>query len=473
MSFPMSESAFSGEVTNRVAAKNAVEVRIFWGESLLDLVELSPPRAFYVGDGSRAPFGVDFTVPDAGFDRIPLLEMDSGVPVITPPPGAVTTRRQSGVRRQQNGEALTERNVALDAATSVDVRLGSLVFSFREGAREKSCPRSVADGDRRPLAFFGLAFFIGAAVMAMMAYFEPPLGLTDDESMDKDQLYLMQSYLDASSEREHEREPEKADGDSSAAANSPAEKAMGEAGKMGRRDSTATNRRASGTAPGAELRAATSRAEAITQAQNFGLIGLLASGSASSTVAPFDDAGVGQMAAAGGFFGDEIGDIAGMGGLAPLGIGEGGGGRAAQIGLASIGTCHGEECGAGRWGISGSHGGPGHVAKAPSLHMGQTVVERGSIPADVIQRIVRQSFGRFRGCYEAGLQANPTLEGRVTARFVIGRDGSVATVQSGGTDLPDPKVVSCVLNAYRSLSFPAPKDGVVAVTYPLTFSPAT
>ena len=85
---------------------------------------------------------------------------------------------------------------------------------------------------------------------------------------------------------------------------------------------------------------------------------------------------------------------------------------------------------------------------------------------------MRQSFGLFRGCYEAGLRVNPTLEGRVTARFVIARDGSVATVQSGGADLPDPGVVSCVLRAYRSLSFPAPKDGIVTVTYPLTFTPA-
>ena len=103
---------------------------------------------------------------------------------------------------------------------------------------------------------------------------------------------------------------------------------------------------------------------------------------------------------------------------------------------------------------------------------GNTVVDGGSLPPEVIQRVVRQSFGRFRGCYEDGLRTNPTLEGRVTARFVIARDGSVATVQSGGTDLPDPRVVSCVLRAYSSLTFPSPKNGIVRVTYPLAFSPA-
>jgi outer membrane biosynthesis protein TonB len=85
---------------------------------------------------------------------------------------------------------------------------------------------------------------------------------------------------------------------------------------------------------------------------------------------------------------------------------------------------------------------------------------------------VRQSFGRFRGCYEEGLRSNPNLEGRVTARFVIARDGSVASVQSGGSDLPDAKVVACVLRNYQALSFPSPGDGVVTVTYPLMFSPS-
>ena len=97
----------------------------------------------------------------------------------------------------------------------------------------------------------------------------------------------------------------------------------------------------------------------------------------------------------------------------------------------------------------------------------------GHLPPETIQRIVRQSFGRFRSCYEDGLRQNPGLEGRVTARFVIARDGSVANVQSGGTDLPDRSVVACVLRAYGTLSFPAPENGIVTVSYPIQFSPAT
>ena len=58
-------------------------------------------------------------------------------------------------------------------------------------------------------------------------------------------------------------------------------------------------------------------------------------------------------------------------------------------------------------------------------------------------RVVRQNYGRFRMCYEQGLGRNPNLEGRVSARFVIGRDGAVSNASNGGSDLPDSGVVSC------------------------------
>jgi hypothetical protein len=247
---------------------------------------------------------------------------------------------------------------------------------------------------------------------------------------------------------------------------------------MGKHDAVARERRASGTDPGSTPRAATTRAEELQMAQNFGLIGVLNSGSAAPTHAPWEDPGVGEAAFAGGFFG-EIGEQNGVGGLGLSGIGEGGGFHGDRIGLGGIGTCgeNGRPCGLGGNGRSGSgvgFGRPGgaHVAVAPRVRHGITNVDGGHLPASTIQRVVQQNFGRFRSCYETGLKTNPNLTGRVTARFVIARDGSVSTVASGGSDLPDASVVSCVLRAYGSLSFPAPSDGIVRVSYPLMFSPA-
>jgi hypothetical protein len=82
--------------------------------------------------------------------------------------------------------------------------------------------------------------------------------------------------------------------------------------------------------------------------------------------------------------------------------------------------------------------------RRPQVRMGATQVS-GRLPPEVIQRIVRQNYRRFRMCYEEGLSRNPNLDGRVSVRFIIGRDGSVSNVSNGGSDLPDIAVVS---NAY-------------------------
>ena len=96
---------------------------------------------------------------------------------------------------------------------------------------------------------------------------------------------------------------------------------------------------------------------------------------------------------------------------------------------------------------------------------------RQRLPPEVIQRIVRQNFGRFRLCYENGLKNNPSLTGRVSVRFVIGRDGAVSNVGNGGSDMPDSGVVSCVVRSFYGLSFPQPEGGIVTVVYPISFSP--
>jgi hypothetical protein len=152
-------------------------------------------------------------------------------------------------------------------------------------------------------------------------------------------------------------------------------------------------------------------------------------------------------------------DAAEFGMIGLLGAGDAGaGGRGEGIGLGSIGGGFGSSTG--RLGTSGS---------TPKVRMGATTVN-GRLPPEVIQRIVRQNFGRFRMCYEAGLKRNPKLGGEVSVNFVISRDGSVTQVGGGG-DLPDPSVVECVTRAFKSLSFPQPEGGIVRVKYPIRFSP--
>jgi hypothetical protein len=112
----------------------------------------------------------------------------------------------------------------------------------------------------------------------------------------------------------------------------------------------------------------------------------------------------------------------------------------------------------------------GHDPKAPRI-ANTTVDTNGRIPAEVIQRIVRQNFGRFRLCYEGGLRTNPGLTGRVVTRFVIGRDGAVAQAADAGSDIASQEVVSCVVRSFSALSFPSPEGGIATVTYPIVLSP--
>ena len=154
------------------------------------------------------------------------------------------------------------------------------------------------------------------------------------------------------------------------------------------------------------------------------------------------------------------------------GTGEGGGGRGDGIPLGAIGTLgKGAGTGTGQ-GFGSGHGrlGGSHRSSPPQVRMGAVNVN-GRLPPEVIQRIVRQNFGRFRLCYESGLQVNPNLQGRVAVRFVIGKDGSTTNVGNGGSDLPDGGVVSCIVRAFHGLSFPQPDGGVVSVVYPIMLSP--
>jgi hypothetical protein len=109
--------------------------------------------------------------------------------------------------------------------------------------------------------------------------------------------------------------------------------------------------------------------------------------------------------------------------------------------------------------------------QGPSIRQGATTVD-GLLPAEVIQRIVRQNFGRFRLCYENGLRSDPKLQGRISVAFTIAADGSVRKASNGGADLPDQSVIGCVVRGFTGLSFPRPeRGGTVRVVYPIDFLP--
>jgi hypothetical protein len=112
-----------------------------------------------------------------------------------------------------------------------------------------------------------------------------------------------------------------------------------------------------------------------------------------------------------------------------------------------------------------------HRPRAVAMRMMSAIVVSSRLPAETIQYTIHKQHRRFRGCYEAGLRAFPTLAGRVAVRFVISPEGDVVLAQDGGSDLPDREVVKCMVDVMRELSFAPQESGSVTVTYPFVLTP--
>lgn len=470
----------------------SVEVMVLWGSNVLHVSHLTPPRNFYVGEEQGKNFACDFFIPSErlGTTRLPVVVGDRASVALVIPPNARGSVEIPGqpkmsldearMRAQPSAELSGGHQLPLPGGAKARVELGDFVFQVAAVNAGKPIKHGVGTSfDWGVAMYFGLSFLTVGGLLAAMAFFVPPMGLTDDEELDKDALYLMQQYLKAAAEREQEeKETEVVQDNSDNKEGGTGTRAKGEEGSMGNPTTKATNKRYAVQGPKDNQDMHLARQAALREATEFGMIGLLNTGAAGDPNAPTapwgrdTSLGSDEISARGNMWGDEIGDAFGAGGLGLSGIGEGGGGRGEGIGLGNIGTLgHGAGVGTGQ-GFGAGHGrlGGSHQTRAPKVRMGATTVS-GRLPPEVIQRIVRQNFGRFRMCYEQGLGRNPNLEGRVSARFVIGRDGAVSNVSNGGSDLPDSGVVSCVLSAFYGLSFPQPEGGIVTVVYPIMLAP--
>jgi hypothetical protein len=472
----------------------AVEVLVKWDQNTLHVSHESPPKSFFVGEEQ---VGCDYFVPSEvlGTTRAPIV-VARGVSValvILPRstgsveiPGQGTFSFadliQAGrARPSSEMSGAHEFDLPTNAKARMELENSGLVFEVSAVNAGKAPPVG-AFSSFEPAAylFIGLSFLLHIGIVASMAFFMPKMNGDDSEAIDRDQLLLMQKMLNAAAEREQEEKKteEVADNNADQKEGGTGTRAKGEEGSMGNPNTNAVNKRYGVQGPQDNPDPHIARQAALKEAQEFGMIGLInvgAGGDPNAPTAPWgreESSGNDPLSARGNMWGDAIGDAFGAGGLGLSGVGEGGGGRGEGIGLGNIGTLgHGAGTGTGQ-GFGNGHGrlGGAHQTKSPTLRQGATQVN-GRLPPEVIQRIVRQNFGRFRLCYENGLRTNPNLQGRVAIKFVIDRSGSVSTASDGGSDLPDQGVVGCVVRGFGNLSFPQPEGGIVTVVYPIIFNP--
>jgi hypothetical protein len=470
---------------------SAVELRLFWGRSLLEVAHRQPTAPFYVGEAC------DWLIPAdrLGADRAPLfLPIDGGKVVLLP--GATGTITLPGKPAMRIDEAaargMTSPCVEFAGAQLVALRDGMTV---RQGLGDLIFEVSAVRKARRTGAAFTLAALVGGAsayvlgslvahagMLAALSAFTPALNGESDDTIDDAQRILLQYYLDAAAEQEQKlRETEQLTAaDPSDTEGGSGVRAKGEEGKMGDATTSQKDKRWGIAGPADNPDPHMGRAAALEMAANFGMTGLLNTAEGvdpNMPTAPWGQLtaeGRDPMNALGNMWANDYGNAYGPGGLALSGIGEGGGGTGEGIGLGDIGTigrgsgnctsgpCDGFGNGTGRL-PRGRH------ARAPRARFAP-VSTVGRLPPEVIQRIVRQNFGRFRYCYENGLRTDPNLQGRVLVNFVIGRDGNISNV-SGSGDMPNVAVTSCITRAFYGLSFPQPDSGIVTVSYPIVLTP--
>lgn len=467
----------------------AIEILIRWGESVLHVAHLTPPRSFSVGEAQGKEAPADFFLPEEklGAARLPLLIVDGDadarlvIPAhatgqISLSDGASMSVKEAIARGvAEPSPALSgAHQIALERGAKAEIDVGGISFSI--GA--VNAGRVVAGRfhlDTRSLPYQGLSLLLHAGLLAATALFMPQLAMADEDGMSEEQRYLLATKLEAIAEREQDAAGASAREDSlNQRADAPS---PGDRGGPASPASTSRHARSSYEEPRDNAGAPLSHDEALRQAKMFGMIKILEGLSSRDPNAPAspwelaDARGGDPMGALGGLWSPTLGEAGGGSDLDLTTAGNGGDRPGSGVDVGLIGTIGRP----GTW-----PGGPGggvrlrraHRPEGPPIMRHGDPQVSGRIAPEVIQRIVRQNFGRFRLCYENGLRNNPALAGRVSVRFVIGRDGGVASVANGGSDLSDSGVVSCVTRAFYGLSFPPPESGIVTITYPLMFSPA-
>jgi hypothetical protein len=470
----------------------AVEVMVLWESTIVHVAHLSPPRSFYVGEEEGKGVGVDYRMPSEkiGSTRMPVVVAHGGSAAAVIPPGAkgsidiqgqgklsIDEARAKGMV-QPCGEFPGAEQIALPANGRARVEFNGFVFQTAAVSAGKKPKAGLNKASRAGLVFWfaSLALHLGIVTALMMS---PGESLDDDAAgLDKStQAYMLQLQKNAADKEIPEQEEEQKESEQQDKSGGTGTKHKGAEGMMGDPSKNVTGGyyQIKGPPDTAEVKIAKTRA--LIEAGNYGAIGALSSVFGSTANAPiaFDSdsnetIGRDPNNFNGNLMGDHPGDAFGYGGLGMTGTGPGGGGWGDGIGLGTVGGFgHGSGTGTGM-GYGGGGGRVGSGRKTKVVKMIETGTDiQGRLPPEVIKRIIRANFPRFRACYEQGLKKDPGLKGTVAVRFIIDTTGAVESANLSGGSMSDGQVSSCVLGVYRTLSFPEPEGGKVMVTYPIDF----
>jgi TonB family protein len=97
----------------------------------------------------------------------------------------------------------------------------------------------------------------------------------------------------------------------------------------------------------------------------------------------------------------------------------------------------------------------------------------GSLPSQVINKVMLSHSNQIKFCYEKALGTSPDKQAKIVVRFTISPKGDVSSATVVSSTLEGSGVEDCVLRVIKHLKFPKPKGGGnVMVTYPYIFAHA-
>jgi len=133
--------------------------------------------------------------------------------------------------------------------------------------------------------------------------------------------------------------------------------------------------------------------------------------------------------------------------------------------------------GSGTRGRGGGSSGFGKKQKGPSIsgRIGGNPIIMGALDKSLIDRVIKRHMNQIKYCYQKKLNANPTLGGKITVKFVITGDGTVSSAKTAKSTLSGKgasSVNNCINQRFLDFQFPEPKGGgMVIVRYPFIFQP--
>lgn len=469
-------------------AQRAAEVVLMWGDEVLHVSHVSPPRDVVIGEGGgeSAP---DYLIGREvlGAERLPIVVEREGRLSCVIPEGA-SGEVTIGDATRSFAELEAEGKLA-----SFEGLAGARLYAVPEGAsarvehrglsfvvRPTSAGRAIGAKSGLKLkhtGWIGLSLSVHA-VFLVLFYFMPPhsqaLSLNDAGEQARMIRYLENADAMVDEPLPAFTAPDSGEPGEEGARHDGAEGQAGTPDERPNRNRMATER----TSDADPVMARENIRENMNSVAAIGALRALTStwGAPTSPYGADVANGVDEMNALGALMGDQVGDNFGFGGLSMRGTGLGGGGLGEGtygVGrLGTMGTCRppgpcGPGNGPGGYGNTGDIADRGRTSRVPPPVTAGRAQVTGGLSQEAIRRVVQRHLPEVRFCYEQGLQSNPSLEGRVSVRWIISPAGSVQSAAIGSSDLRSAPVESCIASAVQRWTFPTPDGGgPVGVNYP-------